>query len=124
MRPFRAAGWTAGDLEWAIDHEPSGRQHPYPVRDIRNIPGTGGTPPHWALARIRHRLALWLDDRGAATASRTQQAAAKHTALLAEQELRRAEKAAAAAAWTDPAPHAAAIRAAMGWKAPTEGARA
>lgn len=63
-RPFAAAGYSAADLAWAIDHEPSGRQHPY-GRRIRH-------PAGWA----RARLAAWTGPDGIPVPSRSQQLAA------------------------------------------------
>jgi hypothetical protein len=103
--PFLAAGWTADDLAYAIEHTGDGRQHRAPVRDIKN-------PAGW----LRWRLGHWLD-HGQAALSITQlrrKATARQQAAAAAW---RAERAAAAAAWVDPAPRATAIREAMGWPA-------
>jgi hypothetical protein len=63
-RPFAAAGYSAADLSWAIDHEPSGRQQPYSRGRVRH-------PAGW----LRKRLDAWLAG-GIPVPSRSQQLAA------------------------------------------------
>lgn len=115
IAPFLAAGWTPADVAFAIDHAPDGRQHPYPVRDVRR-------PAAW----LRWRLAHWLRPGTAGTwktaealPSVSQARAASNARLArAQAEWAAARAAAAAAASRNPAARAAAIRAAMGWPQP------
>lgn len=102
--PFAAAGWTLGDLQWAIDHAPDGAQHRYSAR-IRH--GVG-----W----LRHRLGLWLDVDGRPRASIREQRRRARERFRAEAERHRAAMADLSRIWTDPAPHAAEIRARMHWR--------
>jgi len=80
---FFAAGWLPADVDYAHDHGPDGR--PYRFDD----------PPRWPLALMRARLAKWLNPDGTPLPSRSQQLAAEHVRLLAEQAGRRAARAAA-----------------------------
>ena len=99
--PFTAAGWTPGDLTWAVDHDPRGRQHRHRLSSVRH-------PAGW----LRWRLARWLDPDGKPLPSRSQQAGAYRTRVLAEQAERRAsaERARSRAAGVDVAAHAAELR--------------
>lgn len=131
--PFVAAGWSAGDLAWAIEHDPGGRQWPYLVDNVRD-------PVSW----IRWRLAAWLHpgeqdlvlpgrDPGTGRIrprgeipwsqarprpSRTQVITAARQLERAEADRMRAERAATAAAAVDPRPRVTAIFAQMGWHRP------
>jgi hypothetical protein len=100
-RGFTGAGWCAGDVLYALDHGPGGRQH-FHTADVRNVAG-------WA----RHRLGLWLDDLGTPLPSPSQIRAAGHESVLAEQRGRRQarQEAAERAATVDVAAHAARARA-------------
>ncbi len=121
--PFLAAGWTAGDLAYAVDHLPGGRQHQAPVRDVAH-------PAGWVRWRLAHWLApgeaglfedgdvAWKHARPLRSPSQDRAAAAARDRARAGQLA--AERAAAAAAWTDPAPYAAAIRRELGWHQPRE----
>ena len=74
--PFTAAGWSSGDLTFAIDHEPGGRQHRQRLASVRH-------PAGW----LRWRLSRWLGPDGAPLLSPSQQraaAAAQQCAYLAE----------------------------------------
>jgi len=62
-RPFWLAGWLPGDVLWAIDHEPGGREHGYSA-EVRSSAG-------W----VRSRLAEWLGPDGAPIPSRSQRMA-------------------------------------------------
>jgi len=97
--PFAADGWTVRDLTWAIDHEFSGAQHRY-THPVRN--GVG-----W----LRKRLGLWLGDDGRPLPSITAQRRAAGERIRAQAAQHRARMAELSAVWTDPAPHAATIRA-------------
>lgn len=103
--PFERAGWTAADIAHAIDYEPGGAQHRYGARVAS------------AVGWLRWRLARWLDDDGAPVASRSQQRAASRARTAAAAARMREQLAGLRAGWTDPAPHASAIRAALGWRA-------
>jgi|SRR5271166_925439 len=113
-RPFLSAGWTAGDLQFAIDHDPGGRQHPYPVASVKH-------PAAWIRHRLRqwiqppdHQLA-WVKARPLESASQQRTAAAARARARAGQL--RAEHAAAAAARADgPPPAAIEIFRQMGWR--------
>ena len=98
-RPFASAGWTPRDLTWAIDHTPDGAQHRYthPVR--------------YGVGWLRKRLDLWSGDDGSLLPSITAQRRASGERSRAKAAQHRAAMAELAAVWTDPAPHAAAIRA-------------
>lgn len=97
-RPFLAAGWTARDLDYAIDHGPDHQPHTWTwdVPDIRS-------PAGWLRARLepwlrrgpvwRHRTPL---------ASLSQQRAAGLARQRAVQARHRAEVAVTAAAATPP----------------------
>jgi hypothetical protein len=85
LRPYWDAGWTVSDVLWCLDHTPSGELWPHTDR-VRHVPG-------WA----RYRLAPW-----AGLASPSQQRAAWHEVLLAEQAARRAECASVRAAAATP----------------------
>lgn len=102
-RRFAAAGWTARDLAWAIDHEPGGAQHRY-THAVRH-------PAGW----LASRLGQWTDDHGVML-SRSQQLAVSRQRGRAARARHRTAMTAAAAGWTDPAPRAAVIRAEFGWK--------
>jgi hypothetical protein len=104
-RPFAHAGWTAGDLRYAVEHEPGGGQH-------RGRWDRVAHPVGW----LRWRLARWLGPGGVPLPSHGQDLAAAAQRLRAGQQARRERMAAAAAAWTDPAPRAAAIREQLGWR--------
>jgi len=95
--PFGSAGWTVRDLAWAIDHEPDGRQHRLSAR-IRH-------PVGW----LRWRLGRWLAG-GVPVPSITAQRRAAGERIRAQAAKDRAAIAKITAVWTDPAPHAAAIR--------------
>lgn len=98
-----AAGWTLRDLAHAIDYQPSGRQHRYDTR------------PRSSVGWLRWRLAQWRTPGGELVPSLTEQRAAYRARLQASAAATRASLAAAAAGHVDPAPHAAAIRARLGW---------
>ena len=85
LRPWWDAGWTVSDVLWCLDHTPDGALWPHTDR-VRHVPG-------W----VRHRLSAW-----AGLASPSQQRAAHHQELLAEQAQRRAERAALRAAAASP----------------------
>lgn len=97
--PLAAAGWTPGDLTWAIDHEFSGAQHRY-THPVRN--GVG-----W----LRKRLGLWTGDDGSPLPSITQQRRAAGERIRAQAAQHRAAMAKLSAVWADPAPHTAALHA-------------
>jgi hypothetical protein len=72
--PF-TSGWTASDMAYAVDHDPSGRQHRHATATIRH-------PAAW----LAWRLGQWVDRDGQALPSPSQQraaAAAAHRADLA-----------------------------------------
>ena len=100
-RKFIRAGWDCGDVAWAVDHLPSGRQHRF-TAEVR-------FPRPWLVSR----LARWLDASGRPVLSRGQQLAAQRDRLLAEQEARRREREVTAgrAAGVDVAARAAELRA-------------
>lgn len=77
--PFGAAGWSARDLLWAIDHEPDGPQHRLSAA-IRH-------PVGW----LRWRLGRWLGPDGTPVASPSQQRQAYSDSRIANQAARRAE---------------------------------
>ena len=119
---FTAAGWTARDLAWAVDYEPGGAQHRLSAR-VRHVTG-------W----LRWRLGRWIRPDGSVHPSRSQQLAASRERARADRA-RLAELTGALAAglalpedsaapdpgaWTDPAPHAAAIRERLGWHSEPE----
>ena len=85
LRPYWDAGWTVSDVLHCLDHTPDGSLWPHTDR-IRHVPG-------W----VRYRLAAW-----AGLASPSQQRAAWHEVLLAEQAARRAECASVRAAAATP----------------------
>jgi hypothetical protein len=60
---FVAAGYSAADLAWAVDHEPGGAEHWY-TDDARHPVG-----------RLRWRLGRWRDEHGRPVLSRSQQLA-------------------------------------------------
>jgi hypothetical protein len=88
-RPYFAAGWSASDVLYALDHDHSGRQYGYSAA-VRH-------PPGWA----RARLSRWLAPDGRPLPSRTQIQAARRQRVLAEQEARRRRDSAAAAQAVD-----------------------
>jgi hypothetical protein len=102
--PFAAAGWTPGDVAHAVDYEPGGAQHRLSAR-VAHVVG-------W----LRWRLARWLGADGAPLPSASQQRAAARAAAAAERARLREHLAAIRRDRVDPAPHAAAIRAALGWR--------
>lgn len=71
-RPFAAAGYSAADLAWAIDHDPAGAQHRWTGR------------PRHPVGWLRSRLALWLDAGGNPRPSRSQQLQASRDRIAAE----------------------------------------
>ncbi|GAA2830582.1 hypothetical protein GCM10020220_019430 [Nonomuraea rubra] len=76
-----AAGWTAGDVLHALDHQPDGAAWTYTwtSRDqIRNVPG-------W----VRFRLSMWLDEHGRPLPGKSQRLAAAAAKLRAEQAVMR-----------------------------------
>ncbi|MBB6557202.1 hypothetical protein [Nonomuraea rubra] len=80
-RVFVAAGWTAGDVLHALDHQPDGAAWTYTwtSRDqIRNVPG-------W----VRFRLSMWLDEHGRPLPGKSQRLAAAAAKLRAEQAVMR-----------------------------------
>lgn len=80
-RVFVAAGWTAGDVLHALDHQPDGAAWTYTwtSRDqIRNVPG-------W----VRFRLSAWLDEHGRPLPGKSQRLAAAAAQLRAEQAVMR-----------------------------------
>lgn len=108
--PFAAAGWTPAQLRYALSTRPDGQLHPHRAQTVR-----------LGYAWIAYRLGFWLDDDGtpvdfpAAAAAELARRAAERAELVTR---RRAAPTSPAPA--DPAPHAAAIRARLGWKPPTE----
>ncbi len=84
LRPYWDAGWTVSAVLWCLDHKPSGELWPH-TDAVRHVPG-------W----VRYRLAPWTG-----LASPSQQRAAGHEVLLAEQARRGAEWAAVRAAAAD-----------------------
>ena len=104
-RPFGAAGWTARDLIYAIDHPPGDRGQHRLSAAIRH-------PVGW----LRWRLGLWLADDGTPWRSFTQLTAASRERSAAEARKFREQTAALRAGRTDAAPWAARIREQMGWK--------
>lgn len=93
--PFTAAGWTASDQVYAVDHQPDGRQH-------RTRPANVRHPAGW----LRWRLGLWQRPDGTPLPSPSQQRAAAAEAHRAYLARRNADLGIAA--------RAAAIRAAYG----------
>ena len=79
-RRFTDAGWTPGDVLYALDHGPGGREHGY-TATIRHVAG-------WA----RYRLGLWIDPQGVPLRSLSQRRAAGRARVLAEQSARRQER--------------------------------
>lgn len=77
LRSWWDAGWSPNDVLYALDHTPDGQ----PWRYVGRV----HTPAAW----IRHRLAAWRDQAGAALPSRTQRVRAAGEALRA----RRAQRA-------------------------------
>ena len=71
-RPFAAAGYSAADLAWAIDHDPAGVQHRWT-----------GKPRH-PVGWMRSRLAIWLDAGGKPRPSRSQQLQASRDRIKRE----------------------------------------
>jgi hypothetical protein len=107
-RPYWAAGWTAGDVLHALDHDPTGRPYGYAAA-VRY-------PAGWA----RARLARWLGPGRAPLPSASQLRAARADQLRAQQQARRRRRAADAARAVDAAASglAAAARAAMAAASP------
>ena len=108
IRVFLAAGWTTGDLVYALDHGPDGVQRWYtePVR----------SPAGWLAAR----LGWWTDAAGAVRPSHTAQlaaAAATHRRRLAGQQAAAEAAAGSAATPAQRREHLAAIRAALAERA-------
>ena len=89
-RRFTAAGWTPGDVLYALDHSPGGREHGY-TATIRHVAG-------WA----RYRLGLWLGPQGVPLPSRSQRKDAGRAQVLAEQAARRQARQRAAEHRADP----------------------
>ncbi|WP_433426436.1 hypothetical protein ACQP1V_42905 (plasmid) [Microtetraspora malaysiensis] len=82
-RDFVAAGWSADDVQHALNHHPDGTEWTYTwtSRDqIRNVPG-------W----VRFRLSAWLDD-GRPVPGKSQRLAAAAAELRAQQEAWRRER--------------------------------
>lgn len=73
----------AGDVLWALDHQPDGSQHPH-SDPVRHVPG-------W----ITHRLGFWRTDHGGRHPLPGELDAAHHSAVRAEQHQRHTERAAA-----------------------------
>jgi hypothetical protein len=103
--PFAAAGWTAGDFRFAIDHRPGGQPHRRDHRDVLY-------PAGW----VRWRLAHWLDDAGRPARSRSQAWAAAAAADRAAAAARRAELEGLAAAAVPPNSAIEQLRTERGWK--------
>jgi hypothetical protein len=101
-RPFTAAGYSARDLAYAVDHDPSGAQH--------RLSATVRHPAGW----LRWRLSRWLGPDGTPLPPVTEIRAAAAERDRAEADARRA--ALASSTWIDPAGHAAAIRRQLGWR--------
>jgi hypothetical protein len=93
LRPYWDAGWTVADVLWCLDHQPDGALWPHTDR-VRHVPG-------W----IRYRLSAWTG-----MSSPSQQRAAWHEQIRAEQAQRRAERGTPA----DPRPWAEQIRRTLG----------
>lgn len=122
-RPWLAAGWSAADLAFALNHDPGKGQHRKRTALVRD-------PSHWVAWRLsrwtRHpgddfaaykqlghwSFTNWPEPIASPSAQRAEQA----ERIRKEQAARRADFDAAAAGRTDPAPFAAAIRARLGWK--------
>ena len=107
IKAFGEAGWNVGDLVVAVDRRPDGSLWPHSGdRGVRE-------PARWLI----HRLAAWLDDRGAPLLSWRQERAVAHERAMAEREARmvarEAERARIAAqraswgGWPGPGPLAA-----------------
>ena len=119
--PFLTAGWTASDLAWAVNHAPGGPQYRYLLDNVRE-----------AAPWLRWRLSAWLlpgeaalVDAGhvswkhaRAAESPSQARARTAAAARARAGQLRADRAAAAAAWTDPRPYVDQILAAAGLRRP------
>ena len=56
LRPWLAAGWTARDVEWAINHRPEGGLWPYAFQDSRQLRNPAGF--------VVHRLHQWTSQTG------------------------------------------------------------
>jgi hypothetical protein len=80
--PFTLAGWTSGQLLWAIDHEPGGRARRERLANVVH-------PVGW----LRWRLAAWLDPVGCPLPSPAQEAERRKEAARAELARQRAERA-------------------------------
>ena len=89
LRPWWRAGWSVSDVLWCLDHTPDGELWPHTDR-VRHVPG-------W----VRYRLAVWSGHR-----SPSQERAAWHAQIRAEQAQHRAERRSP----VDPKPWADAIR--------------
>jgi hypothetical protein len=90
LRPFLVAGWTPADVLHALDVRPDGSVWTYTWQsadELRHIPG-------W----VRHRLNAWLGEDGQVLPSRSQGLTAAAAHQRAEQEARRREWEARAAA--------------------------
>ncbi|HEY3958703.1 MAG TPA: hypothetical protein VGM53_35525 [Streptosporangiaceae bacterium] len=85
IRPWTAAGWTPGDVLWALRHLPpdhAGRCRPYGyTAGIRH-------PAAW----LAWRLARWASPDGTPLAAPSRRDAAERARVLADQAARRAER--------------------------------
>ena len=80
-RAYREHGWTDNDIDFAVNHDPAGRQHRYDMSTVRQ-------PRGWSA----WRLSLWLDADGRPVPSASQLRQAEHEHVQAEQRAVRQER--------------------------------
>ena len=93
LRDYWQAGWTPADVLHCLDHRPSGDLWPHTDR-VRSVAG-------W----IRFRLGAWRAADGSPSAAPSQQRAAEHQRVQAEQAHRVAEQCALRSRAVAPAGH-------------------
>jgi hypothetical protein len=100
-RPYWAAGWTAGDIGHALDHNPDGTAH--------RLTSAVRSPAHW----LAHRLSLWRSADGAVLPGHSADLAARAQAHRAAQAAQREQFAEARAQAADYPARASTARAVL-----------
>lgn len=120
LRPWLTAGWTARDVEWALNHRPDGGLWPYAFQDSRQLRNPAGF--------VVHRLRQWTSETGTIPpgpcSSTTPARSTTTRARSASSSTAAADPTTGDATGITPADpdrvttYAANIRAALGWTSP------